>query len=445
MERCRNSSSHSKSDEITIIELKAFIGLWLIAGLLGKSKKDIKSLWRNSPLASPMFTATMARNRFQQIISCLRFDDKITREERKRIDKFAAIREIWTDFQDNLRTCYTPGSLLTIDEQLLGFRGKCPFRQYIPKNPDRYGLKFCLCVDANSYYVCNSFPYVGRQPGQDRQKRIGCNVVLDLLKPLYDSNRNITVDNFFTSVLLAEELRKKKITIIGTLRKNKPEIPVEFQSNASREVGSSLFGFNDYLTLVSFVPKRNKAVLLLSSKHHVILVDKKTGKPNIILDYNKTKGAVDTVDQMCHKYTVKRGTKRWPLCVSYGMVDIAAINALILWKEKNPNWNQNKPYKRRLFLEELGTSLVSSLLDFRSRTSTNLHTDIRNALAVVGYPVIEEEAQKTNEDFIRHKRKRCSICHFSKDKKTSNQFYKCSEFVCNEHSIKRILCTNCSK
>ena len=25
----------------------------------------------------------------------------------------------------------------------------------------------------------------------------------------------------------------------------------------------------------------------------------------IILDYNKTKGAVDTLDQMCHKYTVK--------------------------------------------------------------------------------------------------------------------------------------------
>ena len=99
-------------------------------------------------------------------------------------------------------------------------------------------VKFWLCVDTNSYYVCNAFPYVARQPGQDRQKQIDCNVVLDLLKPLYGSNRNITVDNFFTSALLAEELRKKKITIIGTLRKNKPEIPIEFQSNAGREVDS---------------------------------------------------------------------------------------------------------------------------------------------------------------------------------------------------------------
>ena len=60
---------------------------------------------------------------------------------------------------------------------------------------------------------------------------------------------------------------------------------------------------------------------------------------------------------MCHKYTVKRGTRRWPLCIFYGMVDISSINALIIWKEKNPDWNQNKRFKRRLFLEELGMGL----------------------------------------------------------------------------------------
>ena len=37
---------------------------------------------------------------------------------------------------------------------------------------------------------------------------------------------------------------------------------------------------------------------------------------------------------MCHKYTVERGTKRWPLCIFYGMVDIAAINALSSGKRK---------------------------------------------------------------------------------------------------------------
>jgi hypothetical protein len=127
------------------------------------------------------------------------------------------------------------------------------------------------------------------------------------------------------------------------------------------------------------------------------------------------------------------------------MIDIAGINALIIWKEKNPDWNQNKCYKRRLFLEELGMSLVSPLLDYRSQTSTNLQKDIRNALALFGYPVIEQELQEENKISTQSKRKRCAFCHFSKDKKTSNQCCKCSEFVCNEHSVKRIFCITCSK
>ena len=184
---------------------------------------------------------------------------------------------------------------------------------------------------------------------------------------------------------------------------------------------------------------------MLSSKHHNAFVDKKTGKPNIILEYNKTKGAVDTVDQMCHKYTVKRGTRRWSLCVFYGMIDIAGLNGLVLWKHKNPDWNPNKRYKRRLFIEELGMGLVSPLLDFRSTTSKTLHKDIRNALAVFGYPLIEEEPQELDESSIQTKRKRCSICHFSEDRKTSTQCSRCSGFVCKEHSVKQIFCTTCAK
>lgn len=208
------------------------------------------------------------------------------------------------------------------------------------------------------------------------------------------------------------------------------------------------------------MPKQNKAVILLSTKHHDNQVDMTTGKPIIILDYNKTKGAVDTIDQMCHKYTVKiilnkflhfsffkvkRGTRRWPLCVFYGMIDIAAINSLIIWKEKNPQWNQNKKYQRRLYLEELGMNLVSELLDFRSKTSKFLNKDIQNSLAVVGYPVVKQLAQVNTNCAQTVKRKRCSICEATKDKKTSNQCFHCSRFICNEHSVKVIYCIQCSK
>jgi len=142
---------------------------------------------------------------------------------------------------------------------------------------------------------------------------------------------------------------------------------------------------------------------------------------------------------------VKRATKRWPLCIFYGMIDIAAINAMIIWKTKNPQWNQNIKHKRRLFLEELGLALVSHQLDFRSKNSKFLNADIQNALAVVGYPVMKRNISTISHNSTQAKRKRCSFCELSMDRITSTQCNGCSAFVCNEHSVKRIFCNTCCK
>ena len=69
------------------------------------------------------------------------FDDKQTREQRRSTDKFAAVRDLWNSFVAQCKDIYSPSECLTVDEQLLGFRGRCPFRQYIRSKPDTYGLK----------------------------------------------------------------------------------------------------------------------------------------------------------------------------------------------------------------------------------------------------------------------------------------------------------------
>lgn len=56
--------------------------------------------------------------------------------------------------------------------------------------------------------------------------------------------------------------------------------------------------FDAVFVSFSYVPKRNPSVVLLSSMHHSHTVDIDSGKPEIILFYNETKGAVDTIDQL---------------------------------------------------------------------------------------------------------------------------------------------------
>ncbi|XP_072377788.1 uncharacterized protein [Diabrotica undecimpunctata] len=107
------------------------------------------------------------------------------------------------------------------------------------------------------------------------------------------------MDNYYTSYPLADYLMQNGRTVIGTLKKNQKELPPQFLPNKLRAIGSSIFGFQNNMSLVSNNPKRNKAVVLLSTMIDTDEIDEDTGKPVMIIQYNKTKSGVDTVDQKC--------------------------------------------------------------------------------------------------------------------------------------------------
>ena len=103
---------------------------------------------------------------------------------------------------------------------------------------------------------------------------------------LQGSGRNVTMDNYFTGVPLAKTMLQRKLTIVGTMKKCKREIPECKKPAKSRETKTSIFGFNDQLTMVS--PQKNKAVILLSTMHHEISIDEEDHKkrPENIKFYN---------------------------------------------------------------------------------------------------------------------------------------------------------------
>ena len=70
--------------------------------------------------------------------------------------------------------------------------------------------------------------YTGKDAGSARETNQGTRVVLDLGEDIENSGRNITCDKFFTNLSLARKLLQKKLTLVGIMRKNKPELPTEF-------------------------------------------------------------------------------------------------------------------------------------------------------------------------------------------------------------------------
>ena len=181
-----------------------------------------------------------------------------------------------------------------------------------------------------SGYVWNSQVYTG-QISAAPEKMQGQRMVLDLIKGL-GQGYGITCDNFFTSLKLAKELAKHHKTLLVTVRQIRKEVPRAMLPSKSREVNSSLFLFSTDATMMSYVPRKNKTVILLSSQHsnHSISTSEH-GKPDIILDYNKSKGAVDSADKMLKAFSCHRISKRWPLILLTHIINVSALNAYLLY------------------------------------------------------------------------------------------------------------------
>ena len=116
------------------------------------------------------------------------------------------------------------------------------------------------------------------------------------------------MDNFFCSLPQARRLLERNLTLPGTIKPNKREIPKELRHHQGKPLHSSQFVFaeEDNIQLVSYKAKPNKMVLVLSSLHAQISVQEAAPfKHTAILDYNMIKGGVDVMDHMKSEYAVK--------------------------------------------------------------------------------------------------------------------------------------------
>ena len=86
--------------------------------------------------------------------------------------------------------------------------------------PHKFGIKFWLFADAQAKYLCNGKPYLRTVPTRSRCTDLQGDVCLNLLLPYFGKGYSVTTDNYFTSLKLAEEMMKKKTTILELLENN---------------------------------------------------------------------------------------------------------------------------------------------------------------------------------------------------------------------------------
>ncbi|XP_072558700.1 uncharacterized protein [Paramormyrops kingsleyae] len=397
--------------KLTVHELMAFISILFVRAVMCPVGAVV-DCWSENFLV-PVIKETMSRDRFISIMQHLRFD-KHPRTERVKADRFVVISDIWTRFTKNCVESFTPGEHITIDEQLFPTKVRCPFTQYISSKPDKFGIKFWLATDLETKYVCNASPYLGKDPNRQKGERLAENVVMSLMEPFLDKGRNVTTDNFFTSLSLSHRLLQRNTTLLGTVNKVRRELPPSAKDTVEREEFSTSVLRNGSVSLTIYSPKKKKTVCLMSSLHRDVAIgDDKKRKPNTITDYNHMKCGVDVLDQMARMYSVRAPTRRWPVAVFYNMLDLAAVNAYVLYKGCT-GWKG----KRRLFLSLLAKELRNQFMQQKA-----METERKAAAAAAAFAAALPRPVQTTQ---------CQVQESCNRNRSRFTCVKCHKFTCGK-------------
>ena len=125
---------HATFSDVGIMELKALLGILIMSGVRKDNHLSTEEMWSHV-YGCPFYKGTMSERRFAFLLRCLRFDDSATRKTRLQTDRFAHVRQVWDHLIKQSIFAYKPGPHITVDEQLLAFRGHCIFRMFIPNKP----------------------------------------------------------------------------------------------------------------------------------------------------------------------------------------------------------------------------------------------------------------------------------------------------------------------
>lgn len=104
--------------------------------------------------------------------------------------------------------------------------------------------------------------------------------------------------------------------------KNKPIIHPQLLAKGTQKY-TSAFEFIKYTTLVSYIMKAGKCLVIQGTLHHdrkIAEID--TKKLQLILDYNSTKKGVDTLNKLSSHSSSWRKPSRWIIAVFSNSIDM---------------------------------------------------------------------------------------------------------------------------
>ena len=377
-----------KSMETTRKELEVLLGIYFRMGLA--KMPGYRAYWEEHCRYDPV-ASVMTRNRFLQLIKGIHFVNNL--DDHDDADKCWIIRPWLKNFLENCLKV-TPDEHNSIDEMMIPFKGKFSrIKQYIRGKPNPWGIK--LWARTSSTGILYDFDVYQGKVGNTRPTEVGVGgeVVLKLCSTLDEGkNYKIYADNFFTSVPLVDQLSKKQIFYLGTVRSNRIKgcIMQDDKSLLRRGRGTHEAKVEKNRNICAIKWVNTKVVSVLSSMvgatptekvQRWSVAEKKyidVERPYALSVYNQYMGGVDIPDSYLATYRKSMVSRRWYLYLYWHTIYIGMVNAWLLYKRDCAQ--QQVPVKeimiRRKFQAQLASSLVAVNVSTRKRGRPSLDNEV---------------------------------------------------------------------
>lgn len=388
-------------------EIRTFLALLLIQGV--DSKPDSKLYFtRRESIESPFFSRIISEKRFFLIQKFLHFcnnEEFATSHTTKKLYKIAPIINY---LRDKFMTIYIPEKNIAIDESLIGWKGNLSWKQYIPSKRRRFGIKmFALCESATGY-VYNFFLYTGATTiyGDSNypNEPISSRIVLELIHPLLNQGYCLYTDNYYTNIDLLDKLAQKRTDCVGTMRKNRVNIPVELKAKKLKK-GDHIALYRRKQMVLKWYDKRE--VIFASSLHDdskTIVTARGGGlveKPKVVLDYNANMGGVDLADSNLHYYSSARNRlKKYYMKIFRHFLDMTTLNCYKIYCKLGGK-------KHRInFILDLAEAMIEKYAEKQNSSSSRRSKTPRpSRLIERHFPSFIPPTKKAKPT------KRCHVCH----------------------------------
>ncbi|XP_050065242.1 piggyBac transposable element-derived protein 3-like [Aphis gossypii] len=348
----------------TSSEIRDFIAIHMVMGALKMPR--VRMYWEKDTYIN-LVAETMPRNRFFSLRTHFHVVDNMEIPKNNN-DKFFKIRPLFEIIKKRCSEIPVERNL-SVDEQMIPFKGHLSIKQYIRGKPNPWGIKtYLLCGQSGLVY--NLILYQGNmiEVDDDLKKTFGVGgaVVISLTENLKPNCHYLTMDNFFTSFNLFYTLQKKQIYATGTIRTNRFNNPPFLSDKEMKKMGrGTTFEISSDIPDVNLGLVKwydNKPINLCSNvvasgKVDTIKrwdrINKKyvyIDQPEIVGHYNNTMGGVDKHDQLVSLYRCFIKSKKWTLRMVSHAFEMAVSNS---WLEYVNDAKQLK-IKKKDTLDLLG-------------------------------------------------------------------------------------------